>query len=799
MGTTDSDTLLTMLENIDEVIENIPNKLPMMSVRDVVIFNDMLLPLFVGRKESLKAVETANKDANKLIFLSSQKDPNKETTTTEDIYKTGIVARILKVIKIPDGKIKILVQGLLRAEIVEYIKTSPFYVVNIKTIKDKKVKKIDLKTEALMRAVKEDTHRVLSYKGNVPEELLTILNGISDPGKLADLVASNIRLKINEAQSVLETIDPIKRLERVHVFLKKELQLSSVQAKIQSNVLNRISKSQKDYFLREQVRAINKELGNVDEGDKELEEYEDRIKKAKMTEQAEDEAFSQLKRLSQMYPESQEAGLIRTYLDWLLDMPWNKKSKEMTDIDKAQKALDRSHYGLKKIKDRILEYLSVKKLNPNSKGSIICFVGPPGVGKTSLGKAIAKATNRKFIRISLGGIRDEAEIRGHRRTYIGALPGRILQGLKQAGTKNPVFMMDEIDKLGSDYRGDPSSALLEALDPEQNSEFSDHYLNVAFDLSKVMFILTANLLDTIPPPLLDRMEIIKLSGYTQEEKEIIARKYLVPRQIKEMGLTKKFISLKKDILSHMISSYTSEAGVRELDKTIASVCRKVARKVAEGKKEKTTITKKNIHEYLGPEKYMQEMENEKSEVGISTGLAWTQVGGEALYIETSIIKGKGEIIITGQLGDVMQESAKAAISYAKKILDKLKIKENFFTNKDVHIHVPAGATPKDGPSAGIGIATSIISAILNAPIDKKVAMTGEITLSGRVLPIGGLKEKAIGALRAKIETVIIPQKNEKDLYEVDKKVKDKIKFITVSHMDEVLKVAIKDKRIKDMK
>ena len=763
MSTTDTENLLTMLEDTDKIIKDIPKDIPMMPVRDVVIFNDMLLPLFVGRNKSVKAIEMAIKNPRSLIFLVSQKDPNQSKPDKNNIYNVGTVARILKVIKLPDGRIKILVQGLIKAELKKYVKISPCYVVNIKKIKEKEVKKIDVKIEALMRAVKDNTHKILSYKGgNIPDELLTILNSIVEPGKLADLVASNMRVKIEEAQNILETFDPIKRLEKVHTLLRKELELSTVQAKIQSKVLGKISKTQKDYFLREQLRAINKELGNTDESDQEIDDYESKIKKAKMTKQAEKEASAQLKRLSQMYYESQEAGLIRTYLDWLLDMPWNKKSKETNDIEKAQKILNKSHYGLNKIKDRILEYLSVKKLNPESKGSIICFVGPPGVGKTSLGQAIAKATNRKFIRISLGGIRDEAEIRGHRRTYIGALPGRILQGLKQAGTKNPVFMMDEIDKLGNDYRGDPSSALLEALDPEQNSEFSDHYLNVAFDLSKVMFILTANVLDTIPPPLLDRMEIIKLPGYTQEEKEIIAKKYLVPRQIKEKGLSRKIIGLDKKIISYLISSYTSEAGLRELDKNLASLCRKVARKVAEGKKEKTVINKKNVYEYLGPEKYLPEMENKKNEIGLSTGLAWTQVGGEVLYIESSILDGKGEIIITGQLGDVMQESAKAAVSYAKKILKDLKIKEKFFLNKDIHIHVPAGATPKDGPSAGISMATSIISAVLNAPVKKVVAMTGEITLSGRVLPIGGLKEKALGALRARIETIIIPDKNHKE-------------------------------------
>ncbi|MGD8286678.1 MAG: endopeptidase La, partial [Desulfobacterales bacterium] len=557
-------------------------------------------------------------------------------------------------------------------------------------------------------------------------------------------------------------------------------------------VKEEISKSQRDYYLREQVRAIYKELGEQDERTQELDEYKRKIKKAKMPKEANKEAAKQLKRLEQMHPDSAESTVVRTYLDWLVDMPWSKGSKDVIDIINAKKTLNRDHYGLDKIKDRILEYLSVRKLNPKMKGPILCFVGPPGVGKTSLGQSIARAMKRKFIRLSLGGMRDEAEIRGHRRTYIGALPGRILQGLKQCGVNNPVFMMDEIDKLGADFRGDPSSALLEALDPEQNFAFSDHFLNLPFDLSKVMFILTANVTDTIPSALLDRMEVITLSGYTEEEKIAIAFKHLIPRQIKENGLKSKTLSLSSGALQLMVSEYTSEAGLRNLEREIGSVCRKVARQLAEGDRKNFQITKGNLSKYLGVPRYVPEMDQENSQVGLATGLAWTQVGGELLYVEASLIGGKGELIVTGQLGDVMQESARAAVTYARANLGAFGIEEKNFENLDIHIHVPAGAIPKDGPSAGIAMATALISALSNRPVRNDIAMTGEITLRGRILPIGGLKEKALGALRAGIRKVIIPEKNKKDLSEIPQNVKRKIKFIAVRQMDEVLENAMVD-------
>ncbi len=787
MGEADKDDLISIIEE-GEMEVSIPDILPLMPVRDVVIFTDMLLPLFVGREQSVRAVEKAvEKDG--FLMLATQKDPGIDNPGPDQIYTVGTVGRILRMLKLPDGRVKALVQGLSRAKILEYVRKRSWYRVKIEMIPEGPFEESNLETEALMRNIREHSERILALRGELTGDVTTILESIDDPGKLADLVASNLRLKLDESQQLLEIADPVERLRTVNDMLTKEVKLSVMQAKIQSDVQDEISKSQRDYFLREQMRAINKELGEIDEKAEEIAEYTKKIKRAKMSKTANEEAKKQLKRIEQMHPDAAESSIVRTYLDWLVDMPWSKSTKDGIDIRKAKKILDEDHYALDKVKDRILEYLSVRKLNPQMKGPILCFVGPPGVGKTSLGRAIAKAMKRKFIRISLGGMRDEAEIRGHRRTYIGALPGRILQGLKQCGVNNPIFMMDEIDKVGSDFRGDPSSALLEALDPEQNAEFSDHYLNLPFDLSKVMFILTANLTDTIPSALLDRMEVITLSGYTEEEKIIIAEMHLIPRQIKENGLKPSTISLSSGALLNIIKEYTLEAGLRNLEREIGSLCRKVARKIAEKNKGPFFITKNNLHKYLGVPKYLPEMDQEESQVGLATGLAWTQVGGETLYVEASLISGKGELIITGQLGEVMQESTRAAVTYARANLIHLGLEENVLENVDVHIHVPEGAIPKDGPSAGIAMATAIISALTDQPVDKYVAMTGEITLRGRVLPIGGLREKALGALRGGIRTVIIPEKNKKDLAEIPMNVKRKINFIPVRHMDEVLPIA----------
>lgn len=789
MAQSDNDDLINVIEDDNQEM-NIPQTLPMMPVRDIVIFNDMLLPLFIGRDKSVNAVSEAI-EKGKYLFLAAQKDSTIEDPTVDEIFSVGTVVKILRILKLPDGRLKALVQGIGKGKILRYIRKKSFYRVKIEVITEEYAPDIDLETEALMRNVREHSEKILALRGELSGEITSILESIESPGKLADLVASNLRLKVEEAQTILELLDPVKRLTKINEFLTREVELSAVQAKIQTDVRDEISKSQRDYYLREQVRAIHKELGELDEKALEIDEYKKNILKAKMPEEANTEALKQLRRLEQMHPDSSEASIVRTYLDWMVELPWNKATKDHLDIANAKKQLEKEHYGLEKIKDRILEYLSVRKLNPKMKGPILCFVGPPGVGKTSLGQAIARAMKREFIRISLGGIRDEAEIRGHRRTYIGALPGRIIQGLKQCGTNNPVFMMDEVDKVGSDFRGDPSSALLEALDPEQNSEFSDHYLNLAFDLSKVMFILTANQIDTIPSALLDRMEVINLAGYTIEEKTAIAEKYLLPRQIKENGLKKKHIEFSSGAIEKIIEEYTAEAGVRNLERSLGKICRKVARRVAEGEKKRSSITKTTLAKYLGPPQFMPEMDKEDSQPGLSTGLAWTQIGGEVLYIETSLIKGKGELMITGQLGEVMQESVRAAVSYSRMKLSALG-KKDIFDNHDVHIHVPAGATPKDGPSAGVAITTSLISAIVKKNVNRDVAMTGEITLKGRVLPIGGLKEKALGALRGGIKTIIIPEKNKNDLLEIPKNIKRKIKFITVKHMDEVLPIAIFD-------
>lgn len=788
MAESDKDDLISIIEE-DIGDTEIPTMLPLLPVRDVVIFTDMLLPLFVGRDKSIRAVESAaSKD--RFLFVATQKDPDIEDPKSDDIFTVGTISRILRMLKLPDGRLKALVQGFAKARIVKYVQKRSFFRVKVEILDEPAKHYPEIEVEAIMRNVRENSEKILALRGELSGDVGSILESIEEPGKLADLVASNLRLKIEDAQEVIELIDPLQRLRKVHDLLSHEVELSVMQAKIQSDVKDEISKSQRDYFLREQMRAIHKELGELDEKAQEIDEYRKLIKKARMPKEALEEAEKQLRRLDQMHPDSAESSVVRTYLDWLTELPWNKSTKDVLDIQKAQNTLNRDHFGLEKIKDRILEYLSVRKLNPDLKGSILCFVGPPGVGKTSLGQAIAKAMRRKFVRISLGGIRDEAEIRGHRRTYIGAMPGRIIQGLKTCGANNPVFMMDEIDKLGADFRGDPSSALLEALDPEQNSAFSDHYLNMPFDLSKVMFILTANLTDTIPSALFDRMEVINLSGYTEEEKLVIAEKHLVPRQIKENGLKPRQIAISQNALRRIINEYTSEAGLRNFEREIASVCRKVARKFAEGEKGPFTITRSSLQKYLGVAKYYPELDQEPSQVGLSTGLAWTQAGGEVLYVEASLIPGKGELIVTGQIGEVMQESARAALSYARVYLDSAGVKPDALENVDIHIHVPAGAIPKDGPSAGIAMATALISAVTQRPVNKDVAMTGEITLRGRVLPIGGLKEKALGALRAGIKTVVIPAKNKKELAEIPVTIKRKLKFIALHNMDEVLDIAL---------
>ncbi|MBT0664020.1 endopeptidase La [Geobacter pelophilus] len=767
----------------------IPEILPLLPVRDVVVYPYMILPLFVGREISIAAVDQAL-SGDRLIFLSTQKDVGDEDPEPEAIYDVGTVAMIMRMLKLPDGRVKILVQGLTKGRITEYISSRPYYSVRVERIVEPVDAETSLETEALIRTVKEQLTKIVALGKVISPEVMVIVENMQDPGSLADLVASNIGLKVEEAQKLLEIFDPIERLKKVNELLNKENELLDMQARIQSAAKEEMGKSQREYYLREQLRAIQSELGESDARAEEIAEIRKAIETAKMPPVIEKEALKQLGRLEQMHPDAAESGMLRTFLDWMVELPWSKSSKDSLDIKKAKKILDEDHYYLDKIKERILEFLAVRKLKKKMKGPILCFVGPPGVGKTSLGKSIARSMGRKFVRISLGGVRDEAEIRGHRRTYVGALPGRILQGLKQAGSNNPVFMLDELDKLGSDFRGDPSSALLEVLDPEQNFMFSDHYINLPFNLSNVMFIATANQIDTIPGPLRDRMEVISLAGYTEEEKLQISKRYLVPRQTQENGISDKFISFTDEAIKAVIAKYTRESGLRNLEREIGTICRKVARKVAEGEKRHFTINAAAVAKYLGPPKYLREEEMEKNEIGLVTGLAWTPVGGEVLYVEATIMQGKGGLTLTGQLGDVMKESVQAALSWIRAKEKELGLAEDFFHTTEIHVHVPAGAIPKDGPSAGITMATALVSSLTKIPVRKDVAMTGEITLRGKVLPIGGLKEKILAAVRAGVTTIVIPEQNMKDLEDVPKNILKKVTIVPAKVIDDVLKVAL---------
>jgi len=771
----------------------IPTKLPLLAVRDIVVFNYMIIPLFIGRERSIKAIESAINENQRYIFIATQKDEKVEDPKIDDVYQVGTIAIIMRMLKMPDGKLKILVQGLTRAKIKQPIQEEPYHMVEVELIQEQPVTDYSAQVEAQMRTAREQSEKIISLRGMDPTEMMAILNSIDDPGRLADLIASNLRMPTDVAQSILECLDPVKRLELVNKQLMKEVEVAVLQNKIQAMAKEGMDKAQREFFLREQLKAIKSELGEDEAEEEEFEELRKAIEKSGMPKNVKKEALKQLNRLENMHPDSSEATVIRTYLDWLIELPWKKVSKDELDIKKAKKILDEDHYDLKQVKERILEYLSVRKLNPKMKGPILCFVGPPGVGKTSLGKSIARSLKRKFVRMSLGGMRDEAEIRGHRRTYIGAMPGRIIQGIKEAGTKNPVFMLDEIDKVGTDFRGDPSSALLEVLDPEQNHSFTDHYLNVPFDLSKVMFICTANMLDTIPPALLDRMEVIRIPGYTEQEKIRIAKEYLIPKQLKEHGLKENIISFNEDALKVIIKNYTREAGLRNLERQIATVCRKVARKIAEGsKKKKFLLLPTNVHKYLGAPKFLEEEREKELPPGVALGLAWTPAGGEILHIEVLTMPGKGKLILTGQLGDVMKESAQAAVSYARSRASQLNLAEDFAEKKDIHIHVPAGAIPKDGPSAGITLVMALLSALTNIPLSNEIAMTGEITLRGRILPVGGIKEKILAAVAADIKKVILPKQNIKDLEEIPKELTKKIEIIPVEHIDEVWDIVKKE-------
>ncbi|MBF0557210.1 MAG: endopeptidase La [Nitrospirae bacterium] len=781
------------VNNKEETKEvEIPDTLPVLPVRDIVIFPYMILPLFVGRDISIKAIDHAL-NTNRMVLLLAQRDLNVENPTTDDLYLMGTVCMIMRMLKLPDGRVKVLVQGLSKARVSGFIQQDPFFVAGILKVTEEKPAEATIENEALIRSVKEQMDKVVGLGKTVLPDVMVVIENIEDPGRLADLITANLGLKTDQAQEILEMADPVGRLTRVGEILGREIQLLTIQQKIQTEARGEIDKTQREYFLREQLKAIQRELGDIDERAEEVREFRKKIDEAKMPEKVMKEADKQLRRIEKMHPDSAEAGTIRTYLEWLTEIPWSKSTKDQLDIRKAEKVLNDDHYDLEKVKERILEYLSVRKLKEKMKGPILCFIGPPGVGKTSLGRSISRALGREFVRVSLGGVRDEAEIRGHRRTYVGALPGRIIQGIKQAGTNNPVFMLDEIDKIGSDFRGDPSSALLEVLDPEQNNSFADHYLAVPFDLSNVMFITTGNLTDTIPGPLRDRMEILYLSGYTEEEKLQIAKKYLIPKQLDEHGINTKILQIKESAVRQIISHYTREAGVRNLEREIANLCRKVAKRVAEGKEDNFDVSAKNIHKYLGVPKYLPEEEMKVSEVGVATGLAWTEAGGDVIYVEATMMKGKGNLTLTGQLGDVMKESAQAALSYIKSRAVVLGLNEDSFSGIDMHIHVPAGAIPKDGPSAGITMATSIASALTGRPVRKDVAMTGEVTLRGRVLPIGGLKEKALAAKRMGIKTVIIPHRNKKDLDDLPKYVKEGMTFEIAETMDDVLKIALGSK------
>jgi len=777
--------------DVVEPMMQIPSELPALPLRDIVIYPFMIVPLFVSRDKSIKAVEEALKD-NRMIVLVSQKDLNKEDPGREDLFDMGTVAIIMRMLKLPDGRIRILIQGLSRCRIEGVDPSGDHVQATITPVSEPLAPENSLEVEALVRNVRSLMERAASLGKNISPEVLAIIANLDDAGRLADLCASNLDLKVEDAQSVLDIIDPVPRLRRVNDLLNKEIEVLTVQQEINTQARADIDRSQREFFLRQQLKAIQAELGEGNELYEEIEQYRDKILRAKLPEGAEEEALRQLKKLERMHPDTAETATLRNWLDIMADLPWSVASVDNLNIKKAQKILDEDHYGLERVKERIVEALAVRKLMEKPKGSILCLVGPPGVGKTSLGRSVARAVNRKFVRLSLGGLHDEAEIRGHRRTYVGAMPGRIIQAVQQAGTNNPLIMLDEIDKVGADFRGDPSSALLEVLDPEQNFAFRDNYLGVTFDLSNVMFMTTANVLDTIQPALRDRMEIIQLSGYTEEEKLEICRRHLVPKQVQENGLEKDDIRFDRKALGKVITEYTQEAGLRLLEREIGKVCRKVARQKAEleDKFKPVKVTAENLKEFLRVAKTFNAVALKKDEIGTVTGLAWTAVGGDILFIEALKTKGKGKLLLTGQLGDVMQESAQAAFSFAKARFNELGIDENVLDVYDIHIHLPEGAIPKDGPSAGITMATALVSVLAQRPVRKDVAMTGEITLRGNVLPIGGVKEKLLAARRAKIKTVILPEPNRRDLEDLPKEVREDLKFVFVDHVRQVFDAAL---------
>ena len=769
--------------------ENKSKQLPLLPLRDVVMFPYMVAPLFVGRERSIKALEEAMK-GSKEIFLSAQMEAKVNDPKEGDIFKVGTVGTIVQMLRLPDGTVKVLVEGKGRAKIMDFVPDNRFFVVKVEDLDDDEVSGVE--TDALMRSVVKAFEGYMKLNKKIPTEVLATVTSIEEAGRLSDTIVSHLNLKLQDKQAILEVLDPLKRLEKLYEKMQEEVEILQIEKRIGKRVKKQMEKAQREYYLTEQMKAIQKELGEKDDLKTEIQEFEEKLKTKGLPEDVEKRVEKELKKLKMMSSMSAEATVVRNYIDWLMELPWTKEfTEDRLDIQEAAKILDEDHFGLEKPKERILEYLAVRVLTEKLKGPILCFVGPPGVGKTSLAKSIARAMGRKFVRISLGGVRDEAEIRGHRRTYIGALPGKIIQGLRKAGTNNPVFLLDEIDKLGMDFRGDPASALLEALDPEQNTNFNDHYIEADYDLSNVMFITTANVLHTIPWALQDRMEIIRVPGYTEDEKLQISKNFLLERQLEAHGLTSENIEINDPGIMEVIRKFTKESGVRTLERELASLCRKVAREVVEkGKEHKVKITAKNVQKYLGIPKFKFGEIDEKDSIGAATGLAWTEVGGELLTIEVSIVPGKGNFTVTGKLGEVMQESAQAAMSYVRSRAEQLGLERLFYQKVDTHIHVPEGATPKDGPSAGIAIATAIVSAFLKKPIRKDIAMTGEITLRGRVLPIGGLKEKTLAAHRGRVKHVLIPKENEKDLKDIPDKIKKDVDIKLVSHMDEVLEAAI---------
>lgn len=772
----------------------IPSDLPVLAAKDMVPFPGVMMSLYLSRPSSIRAMESAM-DGDRLAFIVAQANPETEDPASKDLFKVGVVAHIVRTLQVQDGRYKVLLQGLVRARVRKYAAKQRFLNASIDPIPAPRARKATAETQAIINRIKENLQVLVEYE-HLPEEMLIVTEELQDPGTLSDVILAHYKIELADAQVALEEFDPVKRLRLTDQTISDDLNKFILSEKIKDKARDEMSKGQREYYLREQIKQIQRELGEADIGSDDLQALKGRLVSLRLPQQAKEEAFKQLKRLEQMSPESSEFALLRTYLEWVTDLPWNTRTKDRLHLGQAKVVLDEDHFGLDKVKDRILEYLSVRALNPESKGPILCFVGPPGVGKTSLGKSIARALGRNFNRISLGGMRDEAEIRGHRRTYVGALPGRIVQGLKQAGSKNPVFVLDELDKIGADFRGDPASALLEVLDPHQNIDFRDHYLNVPFDLSEILFVATANTIDTIPEPLIDRLEILFIPGYTSQEKQKIATKYIIPRQLEEAGLKGHKISFTASAIELVVDRYTREAGVRSLEREFGSLCRKIAREYAEKKKLIKVIDPGKVSQLLGPTKYDPEITEQREAVGLARGLAWTIHGGEVMPIEVSLAKGSGGLTLTGQLGSVMQESAQAALFYARANSAVLGLDADFYTKYDIHIHVPGGATPKDGPSAGITIATALVSVLSGRKVSKDFAMTGEMTLRGNVLAVGGLREKALAALQHGIRKVIIPFENIKDLEEVPEEQRKQIQFIPVKHVSEVLELALLGRRKK---